>query len=105
MIGWRLAVYQISWVDPANVILLENVVDILLLVNREDVPEWLDATTYGSEDDLATWMIRDPVCDVVDSITSEYPVGVGIAVVLVDLRQSDQSLRAMRFFCERCALI
>jgi len=83
--SWGFAVHEISRINLADEVLFKNVVNVLLLVDGEDAPIWLDAATDSAKDDLAARMVRNPLGDIVYAIPSENPVCVRFAVMLMNL--------------------
>jgi hypothetical protein len=104
-------VYEILRVDLADEVLLEDLVDVFVPMDREDVllsvskrpidqrcicprtyPVRLDTAAHGAENHIATRMVRDPVRDVVDTIAAVNPVAFRLAIVLVNLVKSEKSV-------------
>lgn len=50
------AVDQISWIDLANEVFLQDIVDILFLVNGKDVPIRIYTAASGPKNDFASGM-------------------------------------------------
>jgi hypothetical protein len=60
-------------------------------MDGEDVPVGLDTAAHGAEDHIATGMVWHPIGNVVDAVAAVYPVAFGLAIVMVDLVESEES--------------
>ena len=111
-----MAIYEIARVDLADEVLLKYLVDVLVLVDGKNIPAeqrlkvsvlsqascWvaplghapvrLHTAANSTQDHIAAWMIWNPVCDIVDTISAVDPVPLSFSVVAVDLIQSEQSV-------------
>lgn len=56
------------------------------------VPVRLHAATNSTQDHITAWMIWNPVCDVIDSITTINPVTLSFTVMAIDLVEPEQPM-------------
>jgi hypothetical protein len=86
-----VAIYEIARVDLADEVLFQDVVDVWVSMDGEDVPIGLDAAAYGAENHIAAGVVWHPICDVVDTVAAVYPVAFRLAIVVIDLVESEES--------------
>ena len=91
-----LAIDQIARVDIANVVLVEDLIDFWLLVNRKDIPICVNHPADCSEDDFATWVVGYPICDVVDFGSFNHPSTFSGTTMLSDLLEANRFGRRRR---------
>ena len=87
----RVPVYKVSRVDLADEVLFQDVVDVLVSMDGEDVPIGLDTAAHGAENHIATGVVWHPIGDIVDAVAAIYPVAFGLAIVMVDFVESEES--------------
>ena len=69
-------IVKISFVDLADVVLVEDIVDLLFLVDGEYLPVRVNSAAAGTKDDFAARMLFDEIGDVVDCCLANDPLAV-----------------------------
>ena len=70
--------------NVANKILIQDVVDVLLLVDGEDVPVFVNGATSSSKNNFASWVCWNPVGDVVYFISVNDPWLIRCGIVFAN---------------------
>ena len=89
VVAGDFAVDEVAWVEGADEVLLEDVVNVSLFVDGENLPVGVDDTANGAQDYFAAGVVGDPVGDVVDFGVFDYPAAFGRSAVVFDFGEAD----------------